>query len=307
MHPHPTSDAERSPPASSLSASVCSGPRLSQTPTADIAKLREALARTAKPALTPAMEFGRFARREMERSPEQVEGMFAVARLLKCDPTGREIESLKRDVADLKTLAAAQASTQSLAGDEMGGRKAQKSRGGEKKVTKSKTEKRVKKANASKLLRQMEKEVLRDIREEFDHPTESTLTREAAERLYSKSDSELTQMLHERYDFPTTGRKTLSRTNVYISWARYRTRGNAGRLDPASPAIEATSAGGESSKSGATRNTDYAASNGLYESKFRKIPTLDAKGRRNINDDQEGKAFLRANPDLFSEHLDAAE
>jgi hypothetical protein len=125
-----------------------------------------------------------------------------------------------------------------------------------------------------------------------------------ATRVFSKSDAELAAILHERFDFPLSGRKTLSRTDEYKSWASHRGRGNSRRLDPESPAVDATAAGGESSKSGATRNASYLAENGLCERRFGRIRPLDAEGRKSVDDDPESREFALNHPELFGEDVD---
>lgn len=277
----------------------------------DPTKLREALALTAQAArpaaATPAMEFGRFVRQELDRSPDRVEGMFAMARLLKCDPIGREIESLKRDVADLKTQPRGQTSAHPPAPRKTKGRRGPKPAGGGKTKAAGKNNKRTTKEQASKLLRQLEKQVLREVRDELGRPSESVIRGEMVERVYSKSSAELALLLHERFGFPLCGQKTLSRTPEYMRWSPHRDRGNSRRLDPESPAVDATAAGGESSKSGATRNASYVAENGLSEGRFGRIRPLDAEGRQRINKDPEAREFERNHPELFCDDAGLCE
>lgn len=274
----------------------------SPRPAVEVRKPREAPAEVAKPS--SPLEFGRYIRRKVDQSPDRVAGMLAIARFLNCDPIGREIESLKRDVADLKTRPPGQTSTQPPTRNDLEERRELKPAGGNKTRTTRKTEKRATKELASKLLRQLQKEVLQEVRDELGGPGELVIMREMTERVFSKSDSELTAILYERFSFPLAGRKTLSRTDEYKSWASYRGRGNSRRLDPDSPAVDATAAGGESSKSGATRNAGYLAENGLHEGRFGKLRPLDAEGRRKVADDPESREFALNHPELFGEDVD---
>jgi len=72
----------------------------------DADKLRDALARLAASTRgsppTPATGFGAFVRGELDRSPEQELGFAAMGKFLKCDPMSREIESLRKEVSELK-------------------------------------------------------------------------------------------------------------------------------------------------------------------------------------------------------------
>jgi hypothetical protein len=301
MPVHPGNNADSPPHADDTAAQLTRSPRS----VVDAAKLRETLARITQAmrpaAVTPTMDFGRFVRQELDRSPDRVEGMFAMARLLKCDPIGREIESLKRDVADLKT---GPRPAHPSAPRRSRGRQGPKPAGGGKTKAAGKTNKRTTRDQASKLLRQLEKQVLQEVQDELGRPSEAVIRGEMVERVFSKSDTELTLLLHERFNFPLCGRKTLYRTDEYTSWASYRSRGNSRRLDPESPAIDATAAGGESPKSGATRNASYVAENGLSEGRFGRIPPLDAEGLRRINDDPKARAFKLSHPELYGEDVD---
>jgi len=276
----------------------------------DADKLRDALARLAASTRgsppPPAMGFGAFVRGEVDRSPEQELGFAAMGKFLKCDPMSREIESLRKDVAELKACGPPLTGVAApRAVDQEGNVRRPPKR--DRAAASRRTDKQTKKMVANNLLLKLEKLTLQDIRDEFGQPSDSVIETELAKRIFSKSAAELTPMLHEQFGYPLSGQKTLTRTPKYIDWAPHRARGNSRRLDPESPAVDATAAGGKSSKSGATRNSDYVASNGLSEGKFRKTPTMDAEGRRKINDDHEGKAFLRANPELFGEHLEGDE
>ena len=306
MTTHPINHAGTSSSASTNTASQEIRRQQSPWSGVEASKLREALAevvKATKPS-APAIDFGQHVRQELDRSPDRVEGMFAMARLLGCDPIGREVESLKRDVADLKTQPPGQASAHPSARKDLEERRRMKAAGGNKTRTTRKSEKRATKKLASKLLRQLQKQVLQEVRDELGEPGESMITREMADRVFSKSDSELTAILHERFDFPLCGRKTLYRTDEYTSWASYRSRGNSRRLDPESPAIDATAAGGESPKSGATRNASYVAENGLSEGRFGRIRPLDAEGLRRTNGDPKARAFKLSHPELFGEDVD---
>ena len=306
MTTHPINHAGTSSSASTNSAPPETRRQQSLWSGIDASRLREALAevvKATKPS-APAIDFGQHVRQELDRSPDRVEGMFAMARLLGCDPIGREVESLKRDVADLKTQPPGQASAHPPARKDLEERRRMKAAGGNKTRTSRKSEKRATKKLASKLLRQLQKQVLQEVRDELGEPGESMITTEMADRVFSKSDSELTAILHEQFDFPLAGRKTLSRTNEYKSWASHRGRGNSRRLDPESPAVDANAAGGAASKSGATRNAGYLAENGLHEGRFSSLHPLDAEGLRRINDDPQSRAFKLSYPELYGEGVD---
>jgi len=304
MPTQPSDNADSPPPAAKTAAQFVP----SRLPPVDGAKLREAVAlaaRAARPAAaTPAMEFGRFARRLVDATPETAEGVLAMQKFLRLDPVARDIESLKRDVAELKTRPRGQASARPMVHQQSRVRQGLKLGGGDEKKRSRKPKKQTTKEQASKLLRQLEKQVLCEICGEFGQPGESVIAREMVERVFSKSDAELTAILHERFEFPLSGRKTLSRTPVYASWAPHRVRGNSRRLDPESPAVDATAAGGESSASGATRNASYVAENGLSECRFGRIRPLDAEGRRKIDDNPEARAFALNHPELFGEDVE---
>jgi len=250
------------------------------------------------------MEFGRFVRRKVDATPETAKGILAIQKLLRLDPVAREIESLKRDVADLKAQPRGQTSAHPTAPRKTRGRRGPKPAGGGKTKAAGKTNKRTTKEQASKLLRQLEKQVLQEVRDELGRPSDSVIRGEMVERVYSKSSAELALLLHERFDFPLCGQKTLYRTPEYTRWSPHRGRGNSRRLDPESPAVDATAAGGESSKSGATRNASYVAENGLSEGRFGRLHPLDPEGRRKINDDPEARMFALNHPEFFGEDVE---
>jgi len=104
MTPEPRTDAGTS---STTCDSGAAPPGRARGPwgAVDADKLREALTRLAASTRgsppTPAIGFGAFVRGEVDRSPEQELGFAAMGKFLKCDPTSREIESLKKGVAAL--------------------------------------------------------------------------------------------------------------------------------------------------------------------------------------------------------------
>jgi hypothetical protein len=67
-------------------------------------KLREALAELAKATKpsSPAIDFGRYVRREVDRAPDSAAGVLAMAKFLRLDPVGKAIEKL--EAADYEVL-----------------------------------------------------------------------------------------------------------------------------------------------------------------------------------------------------------
>jgi hypothetical protein len=136
-----------------------------------------------------------------------------------------------------------------------------------------------------------------------------------ARRTEGETEQELIEKLYSLYDYEHAtacgytkhAAKTFQRTGEYKSWARYRKRGNAARLDPNNAASELNSNGGQSSKSGATRNDEFAAKNGLRIGREAKLQPLDAQARQAIENDQEAKAWYAQNGSKLDELIDAEE
>jgi len=101
--------------------------------------------------------------------------------------------------------------------------------------------------------------------------------------------------------------KTFRRTDEYKKFAPHRKRGNAARMDPNNAASELNGKGGEASKSGATRNNEFAAKNGLSIGREVKLQPLDAAARRAIENDPEAPAWYAPNGSKLDELADAEE
>jgi hypothetical protein len=71
--------------------------------------LREALAKLAKATKpsSPAIDFGRYVRREVDRAPDSAAGVLAMAKFLRLDPVGKAIEKLEAADEHLQTRVAA--------------------------------------------------------------------------------------------------------------------------------------------------------------------------------------------------------
>lgn len=108
--------------------------------------------------------------------------------------------------------------------------------------------------------------------------TEGEIRQELIEQLYSLYDYQLA----EKFSYSVKAAKTFYRTPEYTSWKQYRPRGNAARLDPTSAAVDFTSTGGRSSKSGTSRNAEFAAQNNLSVGREGKLPELTAEAREKM-------------------------
>jgi len=102
MRTRPSNDAASPSPATDTADRRCRH----LCPALDAAKLRNAIAEVAKatrPALAaPAMDFGRYVRREVDAAPDSAAGVVAMGKFLRLDPAGKAIEKLEGEVAAAK-------------------------------------------------------------------------------------------------------------------------------------------------------------------------------------------------------------
>lgn len=75
----------------------------------DASKLREALAGAAKATKpsVPAIDFGRYVRREVDLAPDSAAGMLAMGKFLRLDPVGKAIENCETAIQELRDETAA--------------------------------------------------------------------------------------------------------------------------------------------------------------------------------------------------------
>lgn len=133
--------------------------------------------------------------------------------------------------------------------------------------------------------------------------TEGEIEQELIKKVYSLYDYEHATAC----GYTEKAAKTFRRTDEYKRWALHRKRGNAARLDPNNAASELNGNGGDSSKSGATRNNEFAAKNGLGIGREGKLQPLDAAARQAIENDPEAKAWYAQNGSKLDELADAEE
>jgi len=160
---------------------------------------------------------------------------------------------------------------------------------------------------ASRRLKQLQKEIINELKSTRRDVGDAEVQRELLENIFRRSRKELTAILHERYGYPLNGDKTLSRTPEFISWKQYRSRGNAHRLDPENHAIKGTACGGVSSRSGRSREKEYADANDLRVTRFGKIRDLDPEAERQIAADPDARRWLEENASLLDEPTDSQE
>lgn len=133
--------------------------------------------------------------------------------------------------------------------------------------------------------------------------TEGEIERELIEQVYSLCASQHA----EKCGYSDKAAKTFSRTDEYISWKPYRPRGNAARLDPTSAAVDFTSTGGRSSKSGTSRNVEFAAKNNLSVGRGGKLPELDAVAREKMAKVPGASEWYEQNRDKLQDLSDSEE
>jgi len=133
--------------------------------------------------------------------------------------------------------------------------------------------------------------------------TEGEIERELINEVYSLYDYQLA----EKCGYSVKAAKTFYRTPEYTSWKRYRPRGNAARLDPNSAAVDFTSTGGRSSKSGTSRNVEFAAMNNLSVRGEAKLPELDIEAREKMAKVPGASEWYEQNRDKLEDLSDSEE
>ncbi len=133
--------------------------------------------------------------------------------------------------------------------------------------------------------------------------TEGEIERELIKQVYSLCDYQHA----EKCGYSEKAAKTFSRTPEYISWKEYRPRGNAARLDPTSAAVDFTSSGGRSSKSGTSRNAEFAAKNNLSVGRAGKLPELTAEAREKMAKVPGASEWYEKNRDKLEDLSDSEE
>ena len=148
---------------------------------------------------------------------------------------------------------------------------------------------------ASRRLRQLQKDVANEVKAATNDVSEEEIRRELYEQVFCRSFEQLAVILNDRYDYPLAGAKTISRTSDYKSWAPHRQRGNARRLDGDSPAVADTAKGGESSRSGRSRDKQFADAHSLRPARFGKLHGFDKEAQRKIAEDPKSRRWLEEN------------
>jgi hypothetical protein len=133
--------------------------------------------------------------------------------------------------------------------------------------------------------------------------TEGEIKRELIEQLYSLYDYQLA----EKFGYSVKAAKTFYRTPEYTNWKQYRPRGNAARLDPTSAAVDFTSTGGRSSKSGTSRNAEFAAQNNLSVGRGGKLPEMTAEAREKVAKVPRASEWYEQNRDKLEDLSDSEE
>jgi|688.fasta_scaffold156465_5 hypothetical protein len=306
MPTHPSNHA-----GTSLSACTHTPPQETGRPQSllsgmDESKLREALAQVAKAtkpsAPSPAMNFGAYVRRAVDPEPGRGPSATDLARILRLDPISKEIDQLKSE------LAAANRRTEALENQFQQPRARKTEAKGQ--LSKEPS------ANAGRGRRRRKFVTVKEAGEKLRAKVNAIIVRmtkagrtgrEIEQELIEKVYRVNAEQLATECGYSERAAKTFRRTPEYKSWATYRRRGNANRLDPSSPAVDFTSAGGRSSKSGMNRNTDFAAANELSIGNTRKLPGLDAAARQQIAEDPEAAEWYRQNSAKLDEPPDSEE
>jgi hypothetical protein len=111
----------------SSSATTNTGPQetrrqQSPWPAVEVSKLREALAEVAKVTKpsSPAIDFGRYVRRDVDLAPDSAAGVLAMAKLLRLDPVAKEIDELRARVQKVEGSVGPQEPAISTPGDSRG-------------------------------------------------------------------------------------------------------------------------------------------------------------------------------------------
>ena len=97
MTTHISNQAGDSPAASTDTNAKETRRQQSPWPAVEVSKLREALAEVAKATKpsSPAIDFGRYVRREVDLAPDSAAGVLAMGKFLRLDPVGKAIEKLE--------------------------------------------------------------------------------------------------------------------------------------------------------------------------------------------------------------------
>jgi hypothetical protein len=133
--------------------------------------------------------------------------------------------------------------------------------------------------------------------------TEGEIEQELIEKVYSLYDYQHA----EECGYSEKAAKTFYRTPEYTSWKRYRPRGNAARLDPTSAAVDFTSTGGRSSKTGTSRNAQFAAKNNLSVGRGGRLPELTAEAREKMAKVPGASEWYEQNRDKLEDLSDSEE
>lgn len=160
---------------------------------------------------------------------------------------------------------------------------------------------------ASRRLQQLQQEVINNLKAAIKDVGEQEIRRELYEKVFRHSFDDLAGILHDRYDYPLAGGKTISRTREYKSWAPHRQRGNAARLDVNSPAVADTAKGGESSRSGRSRDKQFADAHGLRPTRFGKVHAFDGEALREIAADPDSRRWCEENASILGGLTDSEE
>lgn len=293
---HPTCDTRPGP----------AGRPRSPWPAVDAAKIRDVLARavasTCGSSPTPAMTFGAFVRKDLDATPEWNLGASAIAKLLKLDPHGKAIERLEAQmVAANRKTDILRNQVHHLHIQKPVGKRQSAVKPAAKGVRAKKRCKEITVKEASEKLRAKVNAIT--VQMGRAGRTDGEIERELIEKIYSLYHYQLAEMC----GYTEKAAKTFYRTPEYTNWALHRKRGNAARFDPASPAAESTSKGGRSSKSGKSRNAEFAGANGLNVRRRGKLPGLDAEAQRAIAEDPNASKWFQENAAALAEPPDSEE
>ena len=207
MTTHINNQAGDSPAASTDTNVKETRRQQSPWPAVEVSKLREALAEVAKATKpsSPAIDFGRYVRREVDLAPDSAAGVLAMGKFLRLDPVGKAIEKLESRVA------ATEADTARL---RRPARKPDAPKDGRKK-------------DVCHALAKLKKKVLQELKDGGSTRTEAEEA--LIPELKSKSPAQLSSMLKEKLGIIISGRTVgaKNRRGEYKSltvaeWSMYR-------------------------------------------------------------------------------------
>jgi len=207
MTTHISNQAGDSPAASTDTNAKETRRQQSPWPAVEVSKLREALAEVAKATKpsSPAIDFGRYVRREVDLAPDSAAGVLAMGKFLRLDPVGKAIEKLESRVA------ATEADTARL---RRPARKPDAPKDGRKK-------------DVCHALAKLKKKVLQELKDGGSTRTEAEEA--LIPELKSKSPAQLSSMLKEKLGIIISGRTigAKNRKGEYKSptvaeWSMYR-------------------------------------------------------------------------------------